>query len=75
MKHFTDLVAYESLRAHQVHGPIHSLHEGYGLLIEEVDELFEEIRCKNPDRSKLATELVQIASICHRIHDDLLGGT
>jgi len=43
----------------------HSMHEGYAVLLEEMDELWEEI--KNPqearDLHKIRKELVQVASV------------
>jgi NTP pyrophosphatase (non-canonical NTP hydrolase) len=70
---FVELVKRESLLARKKHGPVHSLHEGYGLLLEEIDELWEEIRKKPKNRNtkNLKNELVQIASLCLRMHDDL----
>lgn len=36
------IAEYERVRA--LHGPFHSQHEGYAVILEEVDELWESIR-------------------------------
>jgi NTP pyrophosphatase (non-canonical NTP hydrolase) len=55
---------------------ISSIHEGYGLLIEEVDEFFDEVKKKTSTRFKedVIKELAQISSICERIYNDLYKG-
>lgn len=70
---FAELLKKESLLAEKKHGSVHSHHEGYGLLLEEVDELWEEIRKKPKKRNiaNLKNELIQIASICNRMYEDL----
>jgi NTP pyrophosphatase (non-canonical NTP hydrolase) len=52
---------------------ITSIHEGYGLLIEEVDEFFDEVKKKTSTRFRedVVKELSQIAAICERIFNDL----
>lgn len=62
---FLDLVAGEYDRARQKHPPMHSLHEGYAVLLEEVDELWDEIKKKNPDKMNLLEECAQIAAMCY----------
>ena len=50
-----------------------SWHEGYGLMLEEVDEFWDEVkkRPKARDRVNALRELVQIATLCERIAIDL----
>ncbi|AFM40311.1 hypothetical protein Desaci_1285 [Desulfosporosinus acidiphilus SJ4] len=51
-------------RANQIYGTsFHSPHEGYAVMLEEMDELFEEIKKKNPDKDKLMEEAVQIGAM------------
>lgn len=40
-------------------------HEFYGILLEEVDELWETIK-KNEPRDRLEAELIQVAAVCLR---------
>jgi len=42
----------EVMRARDVHGPkeFNSIHEGYAVLLEEVDELWDEVK-KNPTKA------------------------
>ena len=46
-----------------------SCHEGYAVLLEEVDELWEEIRIKDNERdySALYTEAIQVAAVAMRL--------
>lgn len=73
-KNFNDLLQKELEKVRLKNKPINSLHEGYGLLIEEVDELFDEVKKKRDKRDKenIALELTQIATICQRIYEDLI---
>lgn len=70
---FPDLVKEEANRAAEQYGPIHSLHEGYGVIAEEVAEFFDEVRQKDSERdvNNLVTELVQIGAMAQRIAEDL----
>lgn len=59
-------VAVEAERAVSLHGDFRSLHEAYAVLLEEVDELWDEVRKKSAHRIDLDvySELVQIAACC-----------
>lgn len=50
-----------------------SIHEAYGLLAEEVDEFFEEVKKKRRARfdEEVIKELVQIAAVCYRTYYSL----
>jgi len=52
---------------------LQSPHQGWALLYEELDELWEEIRKKNKDRDKKAMreEAVQLAALAIRFIRDL----
>jgi hypothetical protein len=52
---------------------LHSLHEAYAVLLEELDELWEMTRKKDRDRDPAAVlrELVQIAAMSQRAAEDL----
>ncbi len=51
-----------------------SSHEGYAVILEEVDELWEEVRKKRSerDKSKMRQECIQIAAMSIRFIQDLL---
>ena len=55
------------------HKPFNSVHEGYAVLFEEVDELWEEVRKKSKNRSKkrMREEAIQIAATAIRFIEDL----
>jgi len=52
------------------HGLYHSPHEAYGVLMEEVDEFFDEVKRKRIDPLAMRKELIQVAAVAVRaIHD------
>jgi hypothetical protein len=58
--------------AMEKHKPLNSAHEAYAVILEELDEFWEEVRKKREERSREAmrTELIQTAAMCVRaIHD------
>jgi hypothetical protein len=72
---FSNDVAAEIARARAKHAPIHSLHEGYAVLLEELDELWERVRMPNTDhRGDTPTyrELVQIGAMAQRVAEDVV---
>ena len=58
-------VRYELDRALKMHGDFNSCHEGFAVLLEEVDELWEEVKKKSSQRDpgKMKEESIQIAAM------------
>lgn len=57
-------------RATKLHGPIVTPHEAYGIILEELDEFWDEVKKKKHDLRELRKELVQVAAMAIRaIHD------
>jgi NTP pyrophosphatase (non-canonical NTP hydrolase) len=71
MKHL-DAVVSEFNRASSIYPRFNSVHEGYAVLLEEVEELWDEIK-KSPkkrDLNKIREEAVQVAAMALRfLHD------
>lgn len=69
-------VRAELIEATQKHGPLASLHEAYAVILEEVDELWDECRKKRADRSRdaIRKELIQIAAMAVRTLIDVDSG-
>jgi hypothetical protein len=70
-------VAAEIAKARAKHGPMNSLHEAYAVILEELDEFWEEVRAwrgskGDTDRVKARKELVQVAAMAMRAAEDLL---
>jgi hypothetical protein len=63
----------ELRRAVDLHGGMRSCHEGYAVILEEVDELWEHVRLKEKLRKKseMRTEAIQIAAMAARFVVDL----
>lgn len=67
---FLEEVAAEVVRARLKHGPMNSLHEAYAVILEELDEFWEEVRAQQFDATNAHKELVQIAAMCQRAVED-----
>jgi hypothetical protein len=48
-----------------------SAHEGYAVLLEEVDELWDEIKKKEPCPIKVRAETIQVAAMALRFLEDI----
>lgn len=67
------LVLEELERATAKFGPIASLHEGYAVTLEEMDEAWLAIRTKGTPREEIRDELIQVAAMALRTIHDCLG--
>ena len=47
-------------------GPMASAHEGYAVILEEMDELWEAIKSKEASREDVQDEAVQVAAMASR---------
>lgn len=63
-------VGMECELSREAHGRFHSAHEGYAILKEEVDELWEAVR--QDDLEHAAFEAVQVAAMAVRFICDLI---
>lgn len=68
MKQFTEDMVEEWSRAEALYPSFHSMHEAYAVMLEELDELWEEVRKQPKDRDPKAIykELIQIAAMALR---------
>lgn len=64
----------EVFRAENLYPALHSLHEAYAVILEEVDELWDQARRKPHARieQEIYMELVQIAAMAYRTARNLL---
>lgn len=71
-----DAIADEVSRAEAKHAPMNSLHEGYAVLLEEVDELWDEVKKQTAARNREAIrkECVQVAAMAVRLIRDVIDG-
>lgn len=68
---FTEDVQAELVHARAIHGPIVSHHEAYAVLLEEIEEYWDEVKLKNKNFGRMYAELVQVAAVAQRIVEDL----
>ena len=66
-------VTLELSRAVQKHGSMHGPHEGYAVILEELDELWDEVKAQHPDRERLRAEACQVAATAVRFMVDVCG--
>lgn len=64
-------VEAECREAARRYSPFKSPHEGYAVLLEEVDELWDEVRMKGHDRDAMRKEAMQVAAMALRFMVDL----
>lgn len=62
-------VETELARAQSLHAPMHSMHEGYAVILEELDEVKAHVWLKQSSRDPAAVykELVQLAAMVARM--------
>lgn len=74
-KPFHEQVADELLSARRHHKNLNSLHEGYAVILEELDEVWEEVKKRKEHRRDelIVHELVQVATMAQRTAEDVLG--
>ena len=70
--HFSDYVRLE-LENIRDKGDFNSCHEAYGVILEEVDEFWDEVKKKrqNRDYANILKELVQIGACCQKAAESL----
>jgi hypothetical protein len=54
--------------------PMRGAHEGYGVLLEEVDELWDEVKAKRHDKGKMRKECIQIAAMAVAFIEEVCDG-
>jgi NTP pyrophosphatase (non-canonical NTP hydrolase) len=68
-------VEAELIRARANHWDMNSAHEGYAILLEEVHELWDEVRRKDDqhDLARMRAEACQVAAMAIRFMTDICG--
>jgi NTP pyrophosphatase (non-canonical NTP hydrolase) len=69
----TDAIEKECFRARAQYPQFHSAHEGYAVLLEEVEELWDEVK-KSPkkrDPAAMREEAIQVAAMALRFLVDV----
>jgi NTP pyrophosphatase (non-canonical NTP hydrolase) len=71
---FNKLVTEELKRARKMHGPVNSIHEGYAVILEELDEVWDEVKKKTKERdlNHLFKELIQVSAMAQKMAEDVV---
>lgn len=71
-----DEIAGEMERATRKYSPMASAHEGYAVILEELDELWLEVKKKQAEHDHVAmrAECIQIAAMAARFALDICDG-
>ncbi len=75
MQYILDEVETECKRAIVLYERFHNAHEGFAVLLEEVDELWDAVKMKqsNPERNKkIREEAIQVAAMAIRLIKDVI---
>ena len=67
----TDMIRGEFRHTTEKQDRFHSAHEGYAALLEEVDELWDEIKRQDRDASAMRKEAIQVGAMAMRFLHDL----
>lgn len=61
-----DEIHSELIRSNKLHPQFKSLHEAYAVILEEVDEFWDEVKKKDVirDKENIKSELIQICAMC-----------
>lgn len=68
---FAAAVRHELFVARRQHRGIHSLHEGYAVILEEVRKLEREVFDRTKPTHRIIKELIQVGAMCQRFAEDL----
>ena len=63
--------AAELTAATAAYGSFNSAHEGYAVILEEMDGLWDEVKRQNSDAEAMRHEAIQAAAMCLRFLIDL----
>lgn len=58
-------------RAREKFGPMRGPHEGYAVILEEFDELWDEVRRHEHNKALLRREAIQVAAMALRFVEDV----
>lgn len=64
-------ILHEANRASIKWPPFHSVHEGYAVILEELDELWDESKLKVPSKERLRKEAIHVAAMAVRFAAEL----
>lgn len=65
------MVTNELFKAIAKHKGMNSPHEAYAVILEEVDEFWDEVRKQKPEKADMLKELLQISAMAQRAIIDL----
>jgi len=63
----------ELSRAMGIHGTMRGMHEGYAVILEELDELWDEIKKRKPNMQEVRKEAIQVAAMAMRFVAEVCG--
>lgn len=64
-------IAAQLAKAEQKHAPMRGAHEGYAVILEELDELWAEIKRQHIDPTAMRKEALHVAAMAARFVKDV----
>lgn len=71
MSNFQSLQRQELAQAKLKHPPLKSAHEGYAVILEELDEVWAHVKTKQPNYRAMRRELIQVAAMAQRMAEEI----
>ena len=65
--YYLDKIKSELIRAKKIHPGFRSYHEGYGVIKEEFDEMWDEIKKRDVFHKRVREECIQLAAMCLKL--------
>jgi NTP pyrophosphatase (non-canonical NTP hydrolase) len=72
-KDIAALMVTELDKANKKHSQFTSPHQGYAVILEELDELWDEVKKKHPDKQRMLEEVIQVGAMAMKFVQMLKG--
>ena len=66
-------VTAELVKARAKHAPMRGAHEGYAVILEELDELWAEVKAQSHNPERMRKEALHVAAMALRFVEDVCG--
>ena len=72
MNNINDIINKQIEKCYDKYGSYTSSHEAMGVLFEEIDELWEEVKKKQIDTEKIGNEIIDCIVVLQKMYQDVV---